>query len=183
MYTKDEQQILHSIARQSIHSGLTQQQPLTVIASDYSEALQQKHATFVTLNINKQLRGCIGSLTPYRALVDDIAHNARAAAFSDPRFPALSEAEFEQLDYHLSILSDTTPMQFVSEADLLAQIRPGIDGLVLSDNYHKGTFLPSVWEQLPTVTEFLQQLKRKAGLSADHWSDSLQISRYTVESF
>ncbi len=183
MHTKDEQQILHSIARKSVQNGLIQQQPLAVTISDYSTALQQKRATFVTLNINKTLRGCIGTLTPYRALVDDIAHNAWAAAFSDPRFPALSEAEFVRLDYHLSILSDTTAMQFSSEADLLAQIRPGIDGLVLSDGYYKGTFLPSVWEQLPTVTEFLQQLKRKAGLAADHWSDTLQVSRYTVESF
>lgn len=183
MYSHDEQKILRTIAQQSIQTGLTEQHPLVITLADYSAHLQQKRATFVTLNINKQLRGCIGTLSPYRALVDDIAHNAYAAAFSDPRFPALGQAEFTQLDYHLSILSDTSPIEFNSEADLLAQIRPGIDGLVLSDNNQQGTFLPSVWEQLPTSQEFLQQLKRKAGLAADYWSDTLKVSRYTVESF
>jgi len=183
MYSPAEQQTLHAIARQSIQTGLAEQHPLVITLADYSEPLQQKRATFVTLNINKQLRGCIGTLSPYRALADDIAHNAYAAAFSDPRFPALSQAEFTLLDYHLSILSDTSPMTFNSEADLLAQIRPGIDGLVLSENNQQGTFLPSVWEQLATAQEFLQHLKRKAGLPADYWSDSLKVSRYTVESF
>ncbi|MCU7939540.1 MAG: AmmeMemoRadiSam system protein A [gamma proteobacterium symbiont of Bathyaustriella thionipta] len=183
MYSQEEQQILHDIAQKSIQTGLTQQHPLAVTLNDYAEHLQQKRATFVTLNINKQLRGCIGTLKPFRALVDDISHNAYAAAFSDPRFPALRQAEFSQLDYHLSILSDTSPMAFNSEADLLTQIRPGIDGLVLSDQNQQGTFLPSVWEQLPTAEEFLQQLKRKAGFPADYWSDSLSIRRYTVESF
>lgn len=183
VYSKEERQTLHTIARQSIQTGLEQQHPLVITLADYAEPLQQKRATFVTLNINQQLRGCIGTLSPYRALVDDIAHNAYAAAFSDPRFPALSQAEFTQLDYHLSILSETKPMTFNSEADLLAQIRPGIDGLILSDNNQQGTFLPSVWEQLPTAQEFLQHLKRKAGLPMDYWSNSLQVSRYTVESF
>lgn len=183
MYSKEDRQTLHTIARQSIQTGLEQQHPLVITLADYAEPLQQKRATFVTLNINQQLRGCIGTLSPYRALVDDIAHNAYAAAFSDPRFPALSQAEFTQLDYHLSILSETKPMTFNSEADLLAQIRPGIDGLILSDNNQQGTFLPSVWEQLPTAQEFLQHLKRKAGLPMDYWSNSLQVSRYTVESF
>ncbi|NOQ78463.1 MAG: AmmeMemoRadiSam system protein A [Gammaproteobacteria bacterium] len=183
VYSKEDRQTLHTIARQSIQTGLEQQHPLVITLADYAELLQQKRATFVTLNINQQLRGCIGTLSPYRALVDDIAHNAYAAAFSDPRFPALSQAEFSQLDYHLSILSETKPMTFNSEADLLAQIRPGIDGLILSDNNQQGTFLPSVWEQLPTAQEFLQHLKRKAGLPMDYWSNSLQVSRYTVESF
>lgn len=183
MYSDTEQQILQTIARQSIQTGLTEQHPSVITPTDYSEHLQQQRATFVTLNINKQLRGCIGTLSPFRTLVDDIAHNAYAAAFSDPRFPALSQAEFAQLDYHLSILSDTSPIEFNSEVDLLAQIRPGIDGLVLSDNYQQGTFLPSVWEQLPTAKEFLQHLKRKAGLPADYWSDSIKVARYTVESF
>lgn len=183
MYSHDEQQTLQAIARKSILTGLTEQHPLAITISDYSTHLQQKRATFVTLNINQQLRGCIGTLSPWRALVDDIAHNAYAAAFSDPRFPALSQAEFAQLDYHLSILSDTSPIEFHSEADLLAQIRPGIDGLVLSDKNQQGTFLPSVWEQLTTPQEFLQHLKRKAGFAGDYWSDTVEVRRYSVESF
>ena len=183
MYSQTEREILQSIAKESILTGLEQQQPLIVNVSDYPEHLQEKRATFVTLNINHNLRGCIGTLSPYRALVDDIAHNAYAAAFSDPRFPALGKQEYAQLEYHISVLSNTEPMQFGSEQDLLTQIRPGIDGLVLEDLGRRGTFLPSVWEQLPEPEEFLCHLKQKAGLAANYWSDTLQVSHYTVESF
>jgi uncharacterized protein len=183
MYSLTEQETLQSITKESILNGLERQQPLIVDICDYSEHLQQRRASFVTLNIDHNLRGCIGTLSAYRALVDDIAHNAYAAAFSDPRFPALRQREFEQLDYHLSILSDTSPITFSSEQDLLRQIRPKIDGLVLQEKDRRSTFLPSVWEQLPQTTTFLSHLKQKAGLPTDYWSDTIQISRYTVESF
>jgi len=183
MYSQAEREILNTVAKQSILNGLEKHQPLVVTISEYPEALQEQRASFVTLNIQSNLRGCIGTLSPYRALVDDIAHNAYAAAFSDPRFPALSQHEFTQLDYHLSVLSDTSPMQFTSEQDLITQIRPGIDGLILKDKGYRGTFLPSVWEQLPEPEMFLKHLKQKAGLPAHHWSDTLQVSRYTVESW
>ncbi|MDX2507211.1 MAG: AmmeMemoRadiSam system protein A [Gammaproteobacteria bacterium] len=182
MYTQAEREILQSVAKESILSGLQHQHPLRVNIPDYPENLQQQRASFVTLNINHQLRGCIGSLSPNRSLVEDIAHNAYAAAFSDPRFPALGEKEYDQLEYHISILSATSPMHFDSEQDLLSQIRPGIDGLILQDQGRRGTFLPSVWEQLPNAEEFLSHLKQKAGLAANHWSDTVQVSRYTVES-
>ena len=183
MYSQAEQQMLKSIAKQSVLTGLEQQHPLEVNVSEYSEALQKEQATFVTLNIGDNLRGCIGTLSPHQALVESVAYNAYAAAFQDPRFPALSPQEYEQLKYHLSILSDTSPMQFDSEQSLLTQIRPGIDGLVLKDKNRQGTFLPSVWEQLPEPEAFLQHLKNKAGLPSDYWSNTLQVSRYTVESF
>lgn len=183
MYSQAEQQILQSIAKESILTGLEQQHPLEVNLSEYSESLQKERATFVTLKISDNLRGCIGTLSPHQALVKDVAHNAYAAAFQDSRFPALSPQEYEQLKYHISILSNTSPMQFDSEQSLLAQIRPGIDGLVLKDNNRQGTFLPSVWEQLPEPKAFLQHLKNKAGLPTDYWSNTLQVSRYTVESF
>ena len=182
-YSDAEHQLLLSIAKQSILTGLQQMHPLVLTLADYAEHLQEKRATFVTLKINDELRGCIGSLSPQRALVDDIAHNAYAAAFSDPRFAALNNQEYEQLEYHISILSGTSPMQFDSEQALLAQLRPGIDGLVLQDQNRQGTFLPSVWEQLPEPEAFLQHLRHKAGLPANYWSDTLQVSRYTVESF
>jgi len=183
LYSQTERETLQAIARKSILSGLEKHHPLIINVAEYPQHLQAKRATFVTLNINHNLRGCIGSLTPYQALVDDIAHNAYAAAFSDPRFPAVGKQEYEQLEYHISILSDTSAMQFTSEEDLLAQIRPRIDGLILEDKGHRGTFLPSVWEQLAETEDFLSHLKQKAGLPANYWSDSIQISRYTVESF
>jgi AmmeMemoRadiSam system protein A len=112
-----------------------------------------------------------------------VAQNAYAAAFSDPRFPPLREGEFEELDIHISILSPAEAMHFTSEADLLQQLRPGEDGLVMEEGFRRGTFLPSVWEQLPTPELFLRHLKQKAGLPADYWSSTLEVSRYTTHSF
>jgi len=183
MYSQDEQKILESIVKQSILNGLECHSPLKVNVADYTEALQRKKASFVTLNINNELRGCIGTLSPHCPLVKDIAHNAYAAAFQDPRFPNLDKQEYKQLQYHISILSDTSPIQFDSEQSLLSQIRPGVDGLVLKEHHQQGTFLPSVWEQLPEPEMFLQHLKHKAGLPANYWSKTLQVYRYTVESY
>ena len=123
----------------------------------------------------------MGSLQAYRPFASDIAENAFCAAFRDPRFPPLTIAEEPQIHIHISVLSDTTPMTFTGEDDVLNQLRPNIDGLVLTDGLHHGTFLPSVWEQLPSKESFLSHLKQKAGLSARYWSDSIKIERYTVE--
>jgi AmmeMemoRadiSam system protein A len=113
--------------------------------------------------------------------VEDVADNAYAAAFRDPRFPTLTQDEYPMLQYHISVLNPPEPMTFTSEDDLLKQIRPNIDGLVLSDKGMRGTFLPSVWESLPTAEQFLSHLKQKAGLPADYWSDTVKVERYTVE--
>ncbi len=129
------------------------------------------------------MRGCIGSLEARRPLVEDIAHNAHAAAFHDPRFPPLSPAELADLTIHIAILQPAEALAFHSEAELLAQLRPGIDGLILQDGAHRATFLPAVWEGLPEPRQFLNELKRKAGLRMDYWSDSIQAWRYTTESF
>lgn len=182
MYSEQQQKILRQVARESIRTGLEAYHPLEIDLNDYPEKLQITRASFVTLNLNHQLRGCIGTLSAYRPLVEDIAHNAYAAAFSDPRFGALSEAEFPHLEVHISILSETSAIEFSSEQDLLQQIKPDIDGLVLEAEGMRGTFLPSVWEQLPDRKQFLAHLKQKAGLPANYWSDTLRVSRYTVES-
>jgi len=181
MLTQENQDILLNIARASISNGLMQGQPLPIRLEDYPPALQAPRASFVTLQIDGQLRGCIGSLEAFRPLVEDVAENAFAAAFRDPRFPPLSDKEFDQLDYHISILSPSEPIEFESENDLVNKLRPGIDGLVLEERGQRGTFLPSVWESLPSPRQFLAQLKVKAGLPADYWSDSIKVERYTVE--
>lgn len=178
----DKRQLLE-LAAASIKYGLEHQQALPVELESFPPALQAIKASFVTLQINKQLRGCIGTLQAYRPLVEDVVENAFAAAFHDSRFNPLQEADYEQLHYHISVLNPPTPMHFGSEADLLGQLRPGIDGLILQDLGRRGTFLPSVWETLPTAREFLQHLKIKAGLSPGHWSPSLTLQRYTVEDF
>ena len=171
---------LLSIARESIKYGLQHGAALPVKPAELSDALSSEGAAFVTLHKHKQLRGCIGSLTAHRPLAKDVAENAFSAAFRDPRFPPLSSEEYPLLEFHISVLNPPEPMEFKDENDLLAQIRPGIDGLVLEDNYHRGTFLPSVWEQLPDKEQFLAHLKQKAGLPAHYWSDTLRVDRYTV---
>ncbi len=143
--------------------------------------LMEERATFVTLEIDGQLRGCIGMLEACRPLAEDVAENAFAAAFRDPRFPPVSPAELDELEISISVLSPPEEMAFPSEADLLEQIRPGVDGLILQEGFRKGTFLPSVWEQLPETEAFFEHLKLKAGLSPGHWSDTLRVFRYTAE--
>lgn len=137
--------------------------------------------TFVTLMKRGQLRGCIGCLEPRRSLPEDVANNAQAAAFQDSRFPPLEAEEFPDIRIEISRLSPATPLRFKDEADAMAQLQPGRDGLILSLRGHSATFLPQVWEQLPTPRDFLSHLKRKAGLPSDYWSDQLQLARYTVE--
>jgi AmmeMemoRadiSam system protein B/AmmeMemoRadiSam system protein A len=146
-------------------------------------ALTAERATFVTLMQSGRLRGCIGSLGPHRPLVADVVVNAVKAGFADPRFPRLTRQEIGDLSLSISILSHPRPMRFVNEADLLAQIRPDIDGLILTDQGRSGLFLPSVWEGIPDVRTFWQALKRKAGLPPDHWSGTLTVRRFTTESF
>ncbi|MET0026063.1 MAG: AmmeMemoRadiSam system protein A [Candidatus Thiodiazotropha sp.] len=174
---------LMEVAWDSIRHGVHHQSPSRIDPHDYPEALRVERACFVTLNRNGLLRGCIGHLEAYQPLVVDVAENAYAAAFRDPRFPPLTEAELHHLDIHISILTPSEPMHFTSEEDLLHQIRPGIDGLILVDGRHRGTFLPSVWESLPDPRDFLLHLKQKAGLPHDYWSDSLEVMRYETESF
>ena len=173
-------QLLES-ARESIKKSLCGE-ILTVNAVDYPEPLRIPRATFVTLHVDGKLHGCVGTLEACRPLVEDVVSNARSAAFHDSRFPALTWPEFERLEIHISILSPPEPMTFSSEADLLAQLRPQVDGLILEEGHYRGTFLPSVWEQLPSPHDFLRQLKLKAGLDPDHWSSQLRVQRYTAES-
>lgn len=176
------EQSLLEVARRSISRGVATGDPLRLDVDDYPELLRKPRATFVTLQRDGKLRGCMGSLEASRPLVADIAHNAHAAAFRDPRFPPLTDAELADLEIHLSILSPLEPLPVADERDLLRKVRPGIDGLVLRDRTHRGTFLPSVWESLAEPSEFVRELKRKAGLPTDTWSDDWEVFRYTVES-
>lgn len=178
---KSQQQQLIQIAKDSIAYGLEHGQALPINSQDYAPELQVQRATFVTLEIKHQLRGCIGMLEAVRPLVMDIAENAFAAAFRDPRFSPVSTQENALLEIHLSILSPSEPMSFYSEQDLIRQLRPGIDGLIMQEGSQRGTFLPSVWESLAEPEAFLQHLKQKSGLASDYWSDSLKVSRYQCE--
>jgi len=176
-------QRLLEAARSSIEYGVRHGRPMAINPADYPDALTVARATFVTLHIDGRLRGCIGSLEAHQSLIEDVVHNAHAAAFKDPRFPPLAENELEQIDIEISVLSPPQEISFSSESDLLSRIRPGIDGLILSEGQRRGTFLPSVWSSLAEPVEFLRHLKQKAGLPPDYWSDSIRIQRYTTESF
>ena len=143
-------------------------------------ALDRPGATFVTLMQQCELRGCVGSLEPRRALSADVRANALAAAFRDPRFAPLAAKEFDLTSVEVSLLSAQEALAFADEGDLVAQLRRGVDGIVLQHGHHRATFLPQVWETLPAPRDFVAALKRKAGLREDFWAADVKVARYTV---
>ncbi len=148
---------------------------------DSDAFLAEPGASFVTLKHNGQLRGCIGTLQAHRILLDDVRHNAKAAAFRDPRFSPLRADEYIQIQIEVSVLSSLTPFSAQDETTAIDQLRPGVDGVVLQCGNHRGTFLPQVWDSLPEPKRFLAELKRKAGLAAEFWSDDVRLYRYHVD--
>lgn len=174
-----DQKTLIKLARQSIEYGLNHPQDRLLIAVEkYSAPLQEHKACFVTLEKFKQLRGCIGALIARQPLVLEVIESAFAAAFLDKRFPKVTPNELADLKIFISILTKPEQIKFTSEEDLITKLRPNIDGLILKSGNATGTFLPSVWEQLPEPKEFLNNLKIKAGLATDYWSNKIQIARY-----
>lgn len=177
------QKELLRIARESISRGLRGEQFGYPDVGHLPKELQVPGATFVTLTIQGALRGCIGMLEACRPVAEDVAANARAAAFNDPRFEPLSAEELDQLQIQISVLTLPEELNVSSEREVLSIIEPDVDGLILQDGCRKGTFLPSVWEDLPDKELFLMHLKMKAGLPADHWTDTLRVFRYRTECF
>ena len=151
---------------------------------DWNEAwLREPGASFVTLKLDDDLRGCIGTIEPHRALGDDVAHNGYAAAFRDPRFPPVSDREMPRLQVEVSVLSPREALDVRTEEEALAALRPEVDGVVIQYGGLGATFLPQVWESLPEPREFLQHLRHKAGLPANFWHPDMMVWRYTVEKF
>lgn len=143
--------------------------------------LERPAACFVTVQLEGRLRGCIGSLEPRRPLIEDLRSNARAAALGDPRFPPLAADELPRTTIEVSLLGPLEEISLRGEEELAAALRPHVDGLVLAWGERRGTFLPQVWENLPDPVRFVRQLKRKAGLTEDFWSDELRAWRFGVE--
>jgi AmmeMemoRadiSam system protein A len=166
MLSNEEEQQLIAIARESILQGLDSGQAIKPHEKNYSPALHEKRAVFVTLKINAELRGCVGTTETQLSLIDNVAEYANRAAFHDPRFCPLEKKEFNQIIISISILSPKEPIEFSSEADLLNQLCTGIDGLVIEKGSYHATFLPTVWESLPDAQDFLRQLKLKAKIPA-----------------
>ena len=168
--------ILLAIARASIAEtfGLSYQ------TNEDATWLQHKAACFITLMQREQLRGCIGTLEAHRTLLEDVKHNAKAAAFHDTRFSPLTREELDNTEIEISLLSSMSPLTFSNEQETLAQLTPGIDGVVFEYGNYRSTFLPQVWDQLPATDDFIAHLKIKAGLAADFWADGIKLSTYTV---
>src|SRR5262245_1970819 len=167
---------LLSIARHAIEKKLYG----TDAATASVPWLNQAGASFITLTKNGELRGCIGSLEPARALGEDVAANALGAAFRDPRFPEMTSEEWPQCRVEVSLLSTPKPVRFADEADLLQQIRQGEDGLIIECDGKRGTFLPQVWEDLPEKRQFLDHLLHKAGLPAGTGLTRCNVARHRV---
>ncbi|HEX5128678.1 MAG TPA: AmmeMemoRadiSam system protein A [Usitatibacter sp.] len=172
--------VLIAIARESIARG----REAPVVAGAWEAGwLREIGASFVTLKMADDLRGCIGTIDAHRPLGDDVARNARAAAYRDPRFPPVDAAELPRLQVEVSVLSPREALPVASESDALSKLRPGIDGIALEYNGASATFLPQVWESLPEPVDFLEHLRRKAGLPARFWHSDVRLSRYTVEKY
>jgi AmmeMemoRadiSam system protein A len=172
----EQGKILLPIARAAISHALN----VPYTADETAPWLAKHGACFVTLTQHGELRGCIGSLQVHRPLLHDVKSNAVSAALRDPRFAPLSAAELDITAVEISLLSPTQTMDFQNEADALAQLRPGVDGIVFEYGSYRSTFLPQVWEQLSQPRLFMAHLKRKAGLPDDFWADNVKLSRYTV---
>ena len=182
--TEEQGQQLIRLARKTIavRLGLPGRLQDRDITTD--PALQEQRGTFVTLKIRGQLRGCMGCLTPSETILEGIQRNALNAAFKDPRFPALTAPELEEAEIEISILTSPQELQHDGSNDLLAKLRPNIDGVIISKGLARATFLPQVWEQLPRAEDFLAHLCRKAGLSFDEWQKGeLDVATYQVQYF
>ena len=179
----DGRKNLLEAAARAIRNGLTRQRRPKVRVETFAREIRCVRGSFVTLKLAGKLRGCIGSITAHRALIADAVWNAYSSAFEDPRFKKLPRDEFKALELSISILGVPGPLAVSSEEELLAKVRPNVDGLILQHGKRRGLFLPQVWEQLPEPRQFLAHLKLKAGMKADEWPENMQVFRFSSESF
>jgi len=187
-FTKEQGQTLLMLARQTISTelgnkpGQRESEALDDRLKD--QALKNKRGTFVTLHINGELRGCIGSLAAHEPLAESVRHNAINAAFRDSRFRPLTKDELAKIEIEVSILTEPQPLVYSNAADLIGKLRPNIDGVILRKGFASATFLPQVWEQLPRPEDFLSHLCSKAGLPSSAWRDTaLEVQTYQVQYF
>ncbi|MGH8321029.1 MAG: AmmeMemoRadiSam system protein A [Gammaproteobacteria bacterium] len=174
--------ILLKAARHSIEQAMNENLPLFK-SDSLNPVLQELRASFVTLKRHAALRGCIGTLKARRSLLDDVIHNARLAAFEDPRFPPLTAPELEDLCIEIAALSKAELIKANNRTELLRALRQGEDGLIVREDAVQATFLPAVWHSLPDADCFYDELMKKAGLGAGYWSSTLKFFRYHTEHF
>jgi len=180
----EERKYLLRLARQTISNALDGMPLPEIELANLPPALQENGASFVTLTIDGDLRGCIGSLEAFQSLAFDVRDHAYQAAFEDYRFPPLTKVEFPHLQIEISRLTPPVALNYQTPADLPRLLKPGVDGVILQDGLRRATFLPQVWEQLPQPEEFLTHLCVKMGASGDLWRRRLlDVKIYTVEEF
>lgn len=180
-FTTTQRSQMLAMARNAITAVLNAERPDLPSVDALPDWLKPIRACFVTLESHDRLRGCIGTLEPHRPLGQDIILNAVSAATRDYRFDPLQRGELIRVS--LSVLSPLMPLSVSSEAELVAVLQPEVDGVVLEAGEHRATFLPVVWQSLSTPEAFISELKRKAGLPGDYWSDNVRIWRYHTDSF
>lgn len=184
LISSEQGQALVQLARQTIQARFNPGMTVALPPVLGQEPLQKEQGTFVTLKINSQLRGCIGNIIPSGSIVEGVRRNSLNAAFSDFRFRPLSEEELDDIHVEVSILTAPQPLLYEDSTDLIAKLRPDVDGVILSQGKHSATFLPQVWDQLPNPQDFLHHLCVKAGLAADAWIHlKLEIQTYQVQYF
>ncbi|HBF44031.1 MAG TPA: AmmeMemoRadiSam system protein A [Desulfobacteraceae bacterium] len=182
--TEEEGKYLIAVARRTIEEELFGKKASKELEAELPGIFREQRGTFVTLTIGGSLRGCIGHIIPQESLIEGIKINAINAAFRDPRFRPVSGKEWKGVKIEISILTNPKSLPYADAGDLLAKLRPGIDGVIIKKGPYEATFLPQVWEQLAGKEEFLTHLCLKAGLDSDAWKKGdLEISIYQVQAF
>jgi hypothetical protein len=179
-YAREERELLLSTAADSIDYGLSRGEPFPVVPENFPAPLQEQRAAFVTLRKQGELRGCIGSVEAVHPLIKDVAINSYKSAFGDPRFSKLKAEETESLHISISILTTPVHLLVSSEAELIAELRPGTDGLILEEGDRRATFLPSVWESIPIPEQFIFHLRQKGGWPDGYWSGEMACYTYAA---
>jgi AmmeMemoRadiSam system protein A len=182
--TDFEKQTLLRLAREAMESGVRGEKLPPLDKASLTPSLLEQGASFVTLTVHGELRGCIGALEAYQPLVDDVREHAVAAALEDPRFPPVREDELSRIQIEVSRLTPPHPLEYSDSRDLVAKLRPHVDGVILKSDFRRATFLPQVWEKLPKAEDFLDHLCSKMGARSNLWrTTKLQVFIYQVEEF
>lgn len=182
--TLEEQQILLRMAREAMECGVRGRKLPPLNESSLTSHLRERGASFITLTIRGQLRGCIGALEAHQPLATDVREHAIAAALEDPRFPPVREDELSRIQIEVSRLTRPVSLEYKDAADLLSKLRPHVDGVILRDGFRRATFLPQVWEKIPNPAEFMDNLCYKMGVSDNTWRvKHLDVLIYQVEEF
>jgi uncharacterized protein len=182
--TPEEQQTLLRMAREAMEHAVRGEKLPLLDRSALTPSLLEPGASFVTLTVRGQLRGCIGALEAHQPLVDDVREHAVAAALEDPRFPRVRQDELSRIQVEVSRLTRPVPLAYKGADDLLSKLRPHVNGVILRDGLRRATFLPQVWEKIPDPSEFLDQLCYKMGAAHGYWRKRrLEVFVYQVEEF